>query len=175
MSMWEPKASRIGVGYNLRFMQGAWIAKDRVGSARQAHFHVGQTLKDWRPGRVSADFNGVLRDLSHEIDLALWIFGDGQLRGAVVEEDAASILLSCQRCPQVTITLNAVETPKRREFWLVREGWTYHADLTNPIELDDSYLHEHEAMLSGGGQARMCTAEQGMNVLRLIDEIERIE
>jgi predicted dehydrogenase len=79
---------RITVGYVLRHLPSANVAKNAIDSGRLGQVHsvlsvVGQYLPDWRPGtdyrnNVSARRElggGVLRELSHELDLLHWLFG----------------------------------------------------------------------------------------------------
>ena len=77
------------VGYNFRFYEPLRIVKKiiaegQIGQLRFLRAEVGQYLPDWRPGKdyrqsVSARKalgGGVLLELSHEIDYALWLAGD---------------------------------------------------------------------------------------------------
>ena len=81
----ETDADRAFVAYNLRFHPlllrlRDWI-RDRALLA--ATIHVGQHLATWRPQRdyrlsyssQKSLGGGVLRDLSHELDYILWLFG----------------------------------------------------------------------------------------------------
>ncbi|MCB0791914.1 MAG: Gfo/Idh/MocA family oxidoreductase, partial [Flavobacteriales bacterium] len=83
----EAKAP-IQVGYCLRFQPAlaavaAAVWDGAVGTVRLLRAQVGQYLPDWRPGTdyragvtARADLGGgALRELSHEIDLALWLGG----------------------------------------------------------------------------------------------------
>ena len=78
----------IRVGYDLRFTPilaaaRRLIADGTLGQVQLARAEVGQYLPDWRPqddyrAAVSARADlggGAILELSHEIDLALWLFG----------------------------------------------------------------------------------------------------
>ena len=77
------------VGYNLRFLETLCffreaLASGCIGQVHSVHSAVGQFLPKWRPGSdyrktVSAQKElggGVLLELSHDIDMLRWIFGD---------------------------------------------------------------------------------------------------
>lgn len=77
------------VGYNLRFLETlqcfrAEIAAGRIGTVQAVRCEIGQYLPAWRP---DADYSttvsaqkalggGVLLELSHELDLLRWVFGE---------------------------------------------------------------------------------------------------
>ncbi len=76
------------VGYNLCFVPSlqklsALLAAGEIGKIQYLHAEVGQYLPDWRPATnyrhgVTAQVDlggGALLELSHEIDLALWLGG----------------------------------------------------------------------------------------------------
>jgi len=77
------------VGYNLRFLETLCFFRDAIasgciGQVHSIHSAVGQFLPEWRPGvdyrkTVSAQKElggGVLLELSHDIDILNWIFGE---------------------------------------------------------------------------------------------------
>jgi predicted dehydrogenase len=201
----ERAAPHAFVAYNLRFhplllrlrewMQGRELLA--------ATIHVGQHLATWRPQR---DFRqsyssqkslggGVLRDLSHELDYVLWLFGPwkrvtalGGATGAlgIDADDRWSILIECERCPQVSVTLSYLDhAPSRRIAVNARDdsasveffSFTFaQGDGKNPerieVEREESYRRQHAAILSGTPGAA-CTYAEGYDVLRLIDAVER--
>jgi predicted dehydrogenase len=77
------------VGYNLRFLDTlqafrAELAAGRIGAVQAVRCEIGQYLPGWRPGAdyrttVSAQRalgGGVILELSHELDMLRWIFGE---------------------------------------------------------------------------------------------------
>ena len=79
---------RSTIGYNLRFLEciqkfKSMIEDGYVGSVRNVIIETGNDLRRWRPNvdyrlSVSASAKlggGVLRELSHELDYLIWIFG----------------------------------------------------------------------------------------------------
>jgi len=83
------------LGYNLRFLDTlqrfrAELLAGSIGSVYTVQCEIGQYLPDWRPGSdyrtgVSARRElggGVLLELSHELDMLHWIFGEVAWLGA---------------------------------------------------------------------------------------------
>lgn len=77
------------VGYNLRFLETlqcfrAELEADRIGTVHSVRCEIGQYLPGWRPDldyrrTVSAQKalgGGVLLELSHELDMLRWVFGE---------------------------------------------------------------------------------------------------
>lgn len=134
MPMPENRFKRVGVGYPLRFHPSIRCARDWLATRRalSADIYCGQYLPDWRPDRdyretysaKRAQGGGVLRDLSHELDYANWLFGPwvqlaalgGKFSSLEIDsEDTAVILASFTRCKAVTIHLNYTHRPFRRD------------------------------------------------------------
>ena len=114
--------SQIAVAYNLRFHPLLQELKQIVDSASKiltVNVYVGSYLPDWRSQidyRTSYSASkqsggGVLRDLSHELDYTLWIFGDWQRLTAIggkmsqldidSDDDAYALLIETKRCPLI--------------------------------------------------------------------------
>jgi len=109
----------MAVGYQLRFHPAVRALRARLAGEASvvAMLEVGQNLSQWRPGRdwrqgYSASRKaggGVLRDLSHELDLMLWLFGPWRRLAAlggrgealgVAADDTATVLVETARCPR---------------------------------------------------------------------------
>ena len=192
-----PTLDPFAVGYNLRFHPVIQALKKRLEGVTiyQAHFHVGQWLPDWRPNRDyrDCDVSGVLRDLSHELDLLLWLCGDvttlyglrGKLTGLDIQhEDCASILCATERCPQAQVSMNYIERNPRRQIVMVTDEGTLFCDLIDGtitdgnwteeynVARDDTYRDMHIAMLRGEGAENLCSLQDGLKVVNLIALIE---
>ena len=82
------------VGCNMRLHPGPRTVKQlfadgEVGTVIAARIHTGSYLPRWRPSQdyrrsysASVDHGGAILDCIHEIDLALWYFGNGRLHSA---------------------------------------------------------------------------------------------
>jgi len=193
----------LAVGYNLRFHPvlqrlAARLEGERIVSAQLT---VGQHLPEWRPGRDyrdlysarAAEGGGVLRDLSHELDTAGWLFGPwrrvaalgGRWGGLEIDSDDTFVLLGAfARCPAATIQLSYLDRQTRRELVVVTAGPTFHADLIAgtlrcdreaPEHVtpgrDETYRAMHDAVLAG--RPGPCDAGEGLRTVALIAAAEQ--
>lgn len=190
------------VGYQLRFHTVLQRLKAEIGDhpVLMATFYVGQHLDTWRPGRSGRDSysarrtegGGVLRDLSHELDLADWLFGPctsvaamgGRFGNVTADsDDAWGILASHANCPLVTIGLNSLDHIGQRIVTVMLAERTIQADLvrgtltinaeTSRFETDrDAPIRAlHSAVLAGGGEA--CDRASAERTVRVIGAVER--
>lgn len=191
------------VGYNLRTHPVVLDLKRRLADRQvvAVRMHAGQYLPDWRPG---TDFRtgssarrdlggGVLRDLSHELDLMLFLFG-GWIRLVAVRaqrtvldietDEAWSIVCELVSGALVTLTLNYHDRPAERRYVATTRSGTIVADVISgvvqeaddrfqaTVARDDTYRRMHRDMVEGDG-GMLCTYEQGVDVVRMIAAIER--
>ncbi len=87
LKLYKKSNSLIAIGFQMRFSNGLIKLKNLIEKNKSEiisfDIHVGQTLRNWRDGgiiidRYYSDRNkggGALYELSHEIDLAIWMFG----------------------------------------------------------------------------------------------------
>ena len=191
----------IAVGYNLRFHPLVARFRERIAGRAftSVSAHVGQHLSEWRPGRdmaatasaTRAAGGGVLRDLSHELDLVQWLFGrwqqvtanGGNSGGLGIEaEDHMSLLLAVERCPDVAVHLNYLDRPAERTLRAASAETTIALDLirgtisvdenteTVDVGRDDSYRAMHQSVLAG--ENRACSLDEGLEVVALIAAAE---
>lgn len=185
------------VGYNLRFdpllqQLATWLKEDRIGRVVSARLHFGSYLPErhpWEDYRVGYGAQrslggGVILDAIHELDYALWLFGDpsevycvaGRFSDLEIDvEDVAEIVLTYPE-QVVSVHLDYIQRPPSR--WceilgtegqirgdLVRRrlrlygGDRRAADVYEPVVgADDVYVEELKHFLEcidGGGPPAM--------------------
>ena len=199
--------NRIWVGYNLRFHPAVLKLKTLLKSQKKlpyyAYFHAGQALSTWRQGRNHLETysavkhlgGGVLSDLSHEIDLAHWLFGSWlSVKSSVKKcsnqtldsEDLAVILAQSEQGPLVTININYLDVLPIRFIQLSIENQNIKVNLVestidNNNELEkfsdgmiESYKnmwHEMLAVCNGAPRHSLCNFSEGRHVLQSIEDI----
>jgi predicted dehydrogenase len=141
------------VGFNLRFHPGLQLLKallegGRIGRALALRAEVGQYLPDWHPGEdyrrggsARRDLGGgVVLDLIHEIDYALWLMGTAvEVKGMAARvgeleietEDVAEIVLRFESGALGSVHMDYLQrAPARRCRVIGSEGtleWDYFA------------------------------------------------
>lgn len=191
------------VAYNLRFHPllqrlREVLLQERIHSVQA---YVGQYLPSWRPGRdyrtvYSAKREaggGVLRDLSHELDLLNWLLGGwrkltalgGHFSGLEIDsDDVFAVLLTTARCPAVTLQMNYLDRIGRRQIVVNTEERTIVADfITGRLhidgaceefapERDHSYREMHQALLASR-RDDLCTLAEALDVVKMIAAAEQ--
>lgn len=194
--------TRLVVGYNLRFHPVMTAFAERLAgrSAITVSAYVGQDLRDWRPGRdhrttasaTQQAGGGVLRDLSHELDYLLWLFGPWQRVAAlggssgarqVDVDDHLDLLLQMTRSQTVHVHMDYLDRSGIRRIRVNLPEETIEADIFGgrltvngeaheyPSARDQSYKSMHLAAIVGSDP--ICTFAEGLAVLELIDASER--
>jgi predicted dehydrogenase len=194
--------ANLAVGYNLRFhpVMTALAKRLRGRRAITVSAYVGQDIRDWRPGRdhrttasaTAAAGGGVLRDLSHELDYLLWLFGPWQRVAALggssgarqlEVDDHISLLLQMQGSQAVQVHMDYLDRPGIRKIRVNLEDDTIEADVAGgrlaingdvhdyPSERDQSYRAMHLAAIEGLDP--ICSLPEGLAVMDLIDASER--
>lgn len=191
------------VGYNLRFHPVVQKLTHALNGEKiiSAQVYVGQYLPHWRQGsdyRKSYSANktqggGVLRDLSHELDLMQWLLGPwgklGSLMGhhshlEIDSEDVVAVMMTTEYCPVVTAQLNYLDRITHRDIIINTDNHTYKADLIHAtfqvdenkeelvVERDATYLSQHRAILNGD-YSTLCSFSEGLTVVEMIAAIEK--
>jgi predicted dehydrogenase len=193
---------RVFVAYNLRFhpLIQYLKAKTRGVQLYTASFYAGQYLPDWRP---STDYRvgysakaeaggGVLRDLSHELDLATWLCGPCAGVAAIgghfsdldiSSDDVFSLLLKGERCPAIAVSVNYLDRVPRRTIAINGQGLSAFVDLvhgrltfngetvTEVVAPDDTYRAQLDAF-TRAETSTLCSADEGLLTDRLIAKAE---
>lgn len=192
----------IGVGYNLRFNPviieiSKLLVNQKITSS---HHYVGQHLSTWRnledyKTNYSANKKmggGVLRDLSHEIDLMLFLYGDikkyfflgGKFSDVTVDSDeVATFVMQNDNCPAISLQMNYYDHVKRREGIINTEEFSLKYDLVNSKyyinekeisvvnSKETSYLNMHKSFLYDK-KTSICSLSNGLEIVKIINNIE---
>ena len=192
------------VGYNLRFHPAIlWLKQTlpSLGTITSANLYVGQHLPSWRPNgdyqnsssAKQTSGGGVLRDLSHELDLAQNIFGDWQKLTAlggkfsnleIDTDDTFLILMQTELCAAVSIQMNYLDRIKQRSITVNGNDGSINVDLISgsasfndsemkfEVKPDDTYLAQHQAILAGDSK-NICSLSEGLKIVEMIEAIEK--
>ena len=192
----------VQVAYNMRFHPVVRELRRRLDGETvvTANVLAGSWLPDWRPTRElrttssarRADGGGVLRDLSHELDYAAWIFGpliaDGARGGRLGDldvdvEDTVGMILHAPRCPLLMVHLTYLDHHAERRVRVTTRRRTLDADLVRwtltegdrttrfAVDWDATYVDMHRAAL-GGACADLCTVAEALATVELLERVE---
>ena len=190
------------VAYCLRFHPLVIELKERIKNAEilSANFYVGQYLPTWREGRdyrttYSAKKElggGVLRDLSHELDLAYYLLGDLSLEFCktkkisdleISSDDYFSGFFSAKKCENVNIEMNYLDHIIQRHIVINTNTATFKVDfirgeiITNKdtrnliFDRNEMYLTMLKNMKEKNYKD-FSSFEDGMKILDIIAEAE---
>lgn len=183
------------VGYNLRFLPSlqklsALLAAGEIGRMLHLRAEVGQYLPDWRPAvdyrqSVTAQRalgGGALLELSHEIDLALWLAGPVAAVSARIDrisdldidtDDCVDLTLDFASGARGSVHMDLLQrVPRRRILVIGSKGsleWDYFTDMLriarsaadgwqdvdSPKQTDrnDMYVNELKAFLESAASS----------------------
>lgn len=191
------------VAYNLRFHPLVIELKHIIKNSKRiynAAVYVGSYLPNWR---LTTDYRisysamknqggGVLRDLSHELDIVYSLFGSwknlaakgGHLSNLEIDsDDVFSILMETHQCPVVSVNMNYLDRMPRREIIINTDAATIRVDLNNSIiekngiaktmnfSIDETYMAEHKAMLEND-HTHLCSIADAVETLTTIEAAE---
>jgi len=190
------------VGFNLRFLSVVAELRRLLAPAKivTASIWNAQYLPEWRPNRdyrktssARRDLGGgVLRDLSHDIDLLLHVFGPIRSVSARVErlgeldidtDDTVVLWGDLATLGTVTVYLSYLDRTKRHEIRVTSTEMSLNCDLlTGEITSSgvssmfsttrsETFLRMHSDVLSGN-PVTTCSMRDGVRVTQLIDAIE---
>jgi predicted dehydrogenase len=166
---------------------------DLIGKPLWANFTLGQHSE--KPPYLR---DGVILNWSHEIDLALYLLGNGNVSGSSTrlsdgKDDIADICLTHENGCRSSIHLDYVTQPEIRQFLIVGTGATIIVDLLHRMawlrradevimdqfqgqdSWEENYVTEMQAFLDrcDGKQTLGCTGEEGLAVLKICLEVRK--
>ncbi len=198
-----PSSDNVFVAYNLRFHPIIQKIKTIVANQQilSAHIYVGQHLSTWRPDTdYSSCYSaskvmggGVLRDLSHELDYGMWLFGEptqlhaisGQFSNlAITSDDFCSVMYTSTKTPIVSINMNYLDHITQREIIINTNELTIKADLVkNTLCINDmiesfqvdrnlTYITQHKTLLETKEYGDLCRLDTAKKIQQCITDIE---
>lgn len=201
------------VGYNLRFHGLFQFLKEKVeskeyGDVVTSQLHVGQYLPNWHPYEDYREAyysrkdlgGGAIRTLSHEIDLAQFLFGKVNSVLAKVQklskleidvDDVVNIFCKTELCEQINIHINFLDPVVVRKGTIYFDDGLISYDFINSQVSYTSYETKQEEIiyskkedyniqyrlqmkefLSNEKESTACSFEQGINVMKIIEKSE---
>ena len=104
---------------------------------------------------------------------------------AVIDsDDVFSVLIETANCAAVSVQLNYLDSPPKREITALTNKGSIHADLIAgtiitwngtevfKTERDVSYIDQHQAIMDGD-ESVVCSLEEGMGVMGMIEAAEK--
>ena len=201
------KNNKIFVGYNLRFHPIIKYLKKNIRKKEIIDIKVycNSYLPDWRKNlsyeKSSSAHKklggGVILDLSHELDLVRWLFGEvsikfiqkGKYSNLLIDTEDLLKLYGKIGKTNLSIDLNYFSRIKKRTIVIDGDNFSIFADLiNNKIELkskrsnftknfysfkvDDTYIQQHKAIFSKNMKI-VCNYDFAKNTMKLIDKIKK--
>lgn len=141
------------VACNIRFTEGLQKIREllpQIGKVVMARVNFGYDLKQWRPGQdyrqnyaASHELGGgIVLDAIHELDYALWLFGQpkkafskvmhsGKLE--IQTEDQAEFVLELEKCPTLSMHLDYLNPVYTRNCSIIGEKGTLYWEFKTGI------------------------------------------
>lgn len=192
----------IFVTYNLRQHKGLRLLKSHIDKEAviSVDCYVGQYLPLWRPNQdyresYSASIKrggGVLRDLSHELDYLVYLFGKpGTLvsKGGTISnldidsDDCYKIILDGEKYPLTSLTLNYLDRNVGRYISVHTNKASYHLDFMTGVlkrnseiildkyKMSETYKDQIKNIIDGKLDD-FCTYKDSLYLMHIIDSVE---
>ena len=199
--------NKIFVGYNLRFHPIIKYIQKTIKRKKIIDIKItcNSYLPEWRPNQFYKNSSsaskslggGVILDLSHELDLVRWLFGEvsikfilkGKYSNLLIDTEDLLKLYGKIGKTNLSIDLNYFSRIKKRTIAIDGKNFSIFADLiNNKIELkskrssfiknfynfkvNDTYIQQHKAIFSKNMKI-VCNYDFAKNTMKLIDKIKK--
>ena len=199
------KKNKIFVGYNLRFHPLIKKLKDILLKEKILSVEVsaGSYLPNWRKSieyeknySINKDLGGgVIRDLSHELDYLIWLFGPinhliasgghySNLAGN--SEDIYKMIFKMKRCNSVSLNLDYLNRLVKREITVITEKDTIVLDLISnkltssryktiklkKFNINSTFEQQHKNIINKQYN-NICTFDEGIKLVEIISKCEK--
>ena len=201
------KNNKVFVGYNLRFHPIIKYLKKNIKRKEIIDIKVcsNSYLPDWRKNlsyeKSSSAHKklggGVILELSHELDLIRWLFGEitikfiqkGKFSNLLINTEDLLKLYGKIGKSNLSIDLNYFSRIKKRNIVIDGKNFSIFADLINDklefrskgsnfikkfynFKVDDTYIQQHKAILFNEKKI-VCNYDFAKNTMKLIDKIKK--
>jgi len=201
------KNNKVFVGYNLRFHPIIKYLKDNIKKKEIIDIKVCSSsyLPNWRKNlsyeKSSSAHKklggGVILDLSHELDLIRWLFGEvsikfiqkGKYSNLLIDTEDLLKLYGKIGKTNLSIDLNYFSRIKKRTIVIDGKNFSIFADLINNkldlkskrssfiknfynFKVDDTYVQQHKAIFSKNMKI-VCNYDFAKKTMKLIDKIKK--
>lgn len=195
--------SKVYVAYNLRFHPLIQQLFESIKGKEvvSVNAYAGQYLPTWRPdsdyskgySAYTERGGGVLRDLSHELDYLTLLFGEwselssnvGKISNLNIHsEDYVNVTYKTNNGTNIVLELNYLDRLTQRYVIVHTNTETIKIDFIKNTfdengqqrtfeitERDYTYTKQHEAILKG--TTTLCSYEEGLRIVRMIEAIEK--
>ncbi|CAD7288723.1 Gfo/Idh/MocA family protein [Campylobacter suis] len=194
----------IFVGYVLRYHPLILKTKELLFGEKilSANIKCAQYLPTWRAGDYTQCYSskrelggGVLLDLSHEIDYALWFFGEfdeiksfnSKISDLKITSDDIAVILARAGSTFVSMQVDYISKLTHRQIFIDTQEFSIFIDLIKNelikkdkegfeektsvvLERNDMFKSMHLDIL--GDRKNVCTFEQAMSVMRVIKSVQ---
>lgn len=199
------KKNKVFVGYNLRFNPAIIFLKEflKKNYPIDIKFITNSFLPNWRKRNYKLNYSadkirggGVILDLSHEIDLALWLFGDINIKLSKFAKDSnlkinsednlklfgkiknSNFFLDLSYYSKNEVRTIFLDTIKKSILIDLKNNFIKIDNkikkiTTSKFHNENTYLDLHKAMIFNKKSKLLCTLSQGMKVLKLIERIKK--
>ena len=198
------KNNKVFVGYNLRFHPAIIFLKNFLKRNRPIDIKLitNSFLPNWRKKKNYKNYStdkkkggGVINDLSHEIDLILWLFGNininycsfGKISKLKINSEDNLKLFGKIKTSQIFLNLNYFSRNEIRTIFVDTNKNSIFVDVRNNIikinskikkvfannfNKDKTYLNMHRAILLNQKNKFLCSFLDGKKVLKQIKKIK---
>lgn len=199
-----PRNNEVHVGYNLRFHPAIDFIKNFLKNNRPIEIKLitNSFLPNWRKSISHKNYSvskkkggGVILDLSHEIDLVLWLFGKISIdyvkfnkvsKLKIKTEDFFQMIGKVGKC-NLFLNLSYYSKNEIRNIFIDTNKKSLFVDLKNNMirvdnklikvssekyDIDKTYLNLHRAIILGFNKKKLCSIKNGREIMKIIGKIK---
>lgn len=203
----EINNNKIFINYNLRFHPVIKFIKNYITNQKLIFSSIScfSNLKNWRKNIKYSKSNsaqkkfggGVLLELSHEIDIANYLFGINKIHSffnsklstlKINTDDILILNLICQKIKFCNLQINFFDNAKERKIRIVTTKSTIIGDLIKnniviynknkkitknfKISKNSTYTSVHKSIIKNDNK-QVCNLKQGLKIMKIISKIKK--